>query len=389
MASPIPDQPGVLIRDPLRYTDVVVVVPPPLVPFLSFFNGTQTLLELKAALVRATGDVSAASFADALQEKLSHHGFLEDEVFAALREQKERAFAEEGVRRAVFAGSAYPGTAASLAKTLGAYLDSGAAESPALPKSLVGIAAPHVSPEGGPDVYGAAYRALAPDLKGRTFIVLGTSHYGFPERFGLTRKPFETPLGNVRVDVSSVAALSKAAPDAVTLEDYAYAAEHSIEFQVVFLQQVLGSDLEILPILCGPLLPRDGGLGGPEVEAFVEALRELFLRDRERFFFVLGVDLAHIGRRYGDNFEAASGEGFMKEVEQDDRRRLARILEGDAEGFVKLLGPEDRLRWCGTSPLYTLLRTVPGISGDLLRYAQWNIDPQSVVSFCALAFFCG
>ena len=66
---------------------------------------------------------------------------------------------------------------------------------PFLPDRLAGIAAPHVSPEGGWNSYQAAYGALAPEYKDRTFVVLGTSHYGQPERFGMTRKPFVTPLG--------------------------------------------------------------------------------------------------------------------------------------------------------------------------------------------------
>ena len=40
---------------------------------------------------------------------------------------------------------------------------------------LVGIAAPHVSPEGGWQSYRAAYAALGPADADRTFVILGTS----------------------------------------------------------------------------------------------------------------------------------------------------------------------------------------------------------------------
>ena len=46
----------------------------------------------------------------------------------------------------------------------------------------------------------------------------------------------------------------------------------------------------------------------------------------------------------------------------------------------------DDLKWCGSSPLYTFLRAVPQAHGNLLRYEQWNIDEQSVVSFAGMAF---
>ena len=103
--------------------------------------------------------------------------------------------------------------------------------------------------------------------------------------------------------------------------------------------------------------------------------------------FVLGIDWAHVGRRYGDPFPAEAGEGPLLAVEARDRARLERICAGDAEGFWRLLGDDDPLKWCGTSPLYTLLRAVPGLEGRLLRYDQWNIDRASVVSFGAIAFF--
>jgi MEMO1 family protein len=41
---------------------------------------------------------------------------------------------------------------------------------------------------------------------------------------------------------------------------------------------------------------------------------------------------------------------------------------------------------CGSAPLYTFLKAVPGARGKLLRYEQWNIDEQSVVSFAGMSF---
>jgi len=45
----------------------------------------------------------------------------------------------------------------------------------------------------------------------------------------------------------------------------------------------------------------------------------------------------------------------------------------------------DSRRICGLSPIYTLLRCLPGGSGRLLRYAQWP-DPQAVVTFASIVF---
>ena len=56
--------------------------------------------------------------------------------------------------------------------------------------------------------------ALPADLGERTFVILGTSHYGEPDRFGLTRKPFATPFGATTTDARLVNELARAAGDA-------------------------------------------------------------------------------------------------------------------------------------------------------------------------------
>jgi predicted class III extradiol MEMO1 family dioxygenase len=75
-------------------------------------------------------------------------------------------------------------------------------------------------------------------------------------------------------------------------------------------------------------------------------------------------------------------------VEKRDRARLERIAAGDGPGFWELVAEngDDDLRWCGSSPIYTFLRAVPEARGKMLRYDQWNIDEQSVVSFAAMSF---
>jgi AmmeMemoRadiSam system protein B len=174
-------------------------------------------------------------------------------------------------------------------------------------------------------------------------------------------------------------------------EDYCHAVEHSIEFQVLFLQHVLGPEIRILPILCGSYARSLQQGGKPEeddgVARFLGALGEIAAREGSRLMWVLGIDMAHMGRRYGDAFEAHAGSGRMLTVEARDRRRLEHIAAGDAEGFWDAVQEgQDDLHWCGASVLYTLLKARPGIRGELLRYEQWNIDEQSAVSFAALAF---
>ena len=389
MPSPVPDRPGLLIRDPYRYSDVTLIIPPLLVQAMQCFDGRQTELDLQATLARLTGELDVSGLVKHLFETLSHSGFLDDENFAAMNKRRRGEFRDAPTRTAVHAGGAYPDDVGALRSTLDRYM--ARSETGMQADGLVGIAAPHVSPEGGWQSYQAAYRMMAPAYKDRTFVVLGTSHYGEPERFGLTRKPFVTPLGESAVDLALVDWLEQKAEAAVQMEDYCHAVEHSIEFQVLFLQHVYGADIRILPILCGPYAQSIYRGGRPEddenVRRFLDALAEMASCDHDKLLWVLGIDMAHIGRRYGDEFGARADEGAMVEVTARDRGRIDRVAAGDADGFWNLVQENrDDLKWCGSSPLYTFLKAVPQARGNLLRYEQWNIDEQSVVSFAGMAF---
>src|SRR5713226_5255171 len=235
MPSPVPERPGVFMRDPYRYTDASVIVPPLLAECLSFFDGQQSEIDIQAHLVRRTGELVPSEVVRKMVEALSQQGFLHTEEFERMKESKHAAFREALERRPIHAGLAYPNEDAALRARLDEFSRDGA--SPTKPdEAVIGLAAPHVSPEGGWRSYAAAYRRLGPEHAEKTFIVLGTSHYGAPEKFGLTRKPFVTPLGTLEPDLAIIRRLVERGCEAVVLEDYCHSIEHSIEFQCIFLQ---------------------------------------------------------------------------------------------------------------------------------------------------------
>ncbi len=396
VTSPIPERPGLLLRDPFRYSDQVVVVPAVLGACLACFDGAHTALDLHEQLARLTGRIDLGDVAEALARGLSDAGFLDDAVFQALRTECHTRFARAQVRDAAFSGGGYPAETSTLTATIegwiGQQTPSGSPPTPPGAAQTVAIAAPHVSPHGGVATYGAAYRALGTDPRDRTFVILGTSHYGRPNRFGLCGKSFATPLGEATIDTELFDQLARDGGAAVDVADYCHAVEHSIEFQVLFLQSLYGPRVRILPILCGPLSCGPGHGARPEDDVGVAralgALGELQAQHGARLRWILGVDLAHIGRRYGDPSEVRPHEGVMQEVAARDHARLARITDADADGFWELTHENgvDDLKWCGLSPLYSFLRAYPRARGRLLHYDQWDIDDSSVVSFAALAF---
>jgi AmmeMemoRadiSam system protein B len=387
MPSTDPDRPGLVIRDPYQFSDSVLIVPTPLVPLLDCFDGGHSELDLRAEIVRITGQIQVGDIERNLFESLDSAGFLENETYRHMRKQREAEFVAAPLRSAVFAGSAYPSEQAELSSLMHSRI--GATSGSA---STLAIAAPHASPDGAWTSYRAAYTACPAAGNGsRTFVILGTSHYGAPDRFGLTRKPFITPYGDARTELALVDELEAAAPGAVHMEDYCHAVEHSIEFQIVFLQHLYGPSIRILPILCGPFVRSiyEGGLPeqNEQVRRFFDALANIRAREGNRLFWVLGVDMAHMGRRYGDPLTAYANQGEMIGVRERDRERIAQLSAGDSGTYWDLIQKNhDDLKWCGASPFYTFLKIMPPIRGELLEYSQWQIDPYSVVSFGAMRF---
>ncbi len=174
MPSPVPDKPGLLIRDPFQFSDAALVIPPGLVESLTYFDGT--------------------------------------------RSQRER----ENLRTPAPDIPRIPRSSRPLC------VNTNAKDTVPFTGRIRAIAAPHVSPYGGVDAYRAAYASLTSsdaekDFADRTFVVLGTSHYGESDRFGLTRKAFRSPLGETSTNLALVDEIARTAGDGILMEDYCHA----------------------------------------------------------------------------------------------------------------------------------------------------------------------
>ena len=97
--------------------------------------------------------------------------------------------------------------------------------------------------------------------------------------------------------------------------------------------------------------------------------------ESDKLLWVLGVDMAHMGRRYGDRVVATAERDEMLEVAERDRTRIARMEAGDAKGFWDLVQENhDDLSGAARRRSYTFMKAVPQARGELRHYQQWNID---------------
>ena len=78
MPSPLPEQPGLLLRDHLLYTDHILVIPPEWVVVLQCLDGTHSILDAQALLTRVSGDqIVAREEVEQFVSILNEAGFIE------------------------------------------------------------------------------------------------------------------------------------------------------------------------------------------------------------------------------------------------------------------------------------------------------------------------
>jgi AmmeMemoRadiSam system protein B len=262
---------------------------------------------------------------------------------------------------------------------------------PVLPSgNLTALVCPHIDLSVGERVYASAYQAFQ-TAHPSTVVILGVGHSMGGEMFSLTEKDFETPLGVAESDSEFVAELKKAGAGVVSENDFAHRSEHSIEFQILFLQHILGdAGFKIVPILCGSaqgcLQEYSRQSYRAMVGSFLAKLREMVARRKGEVLLLAGVDLCHVGPKFGHEMPAAY---FESQAKNHDRTLLEHLTRLDTDGFWETSrSVNDRYNVCGFSALACLLEVVPPCLGVVLNYDMWH-EPQtqSAVSFAAAAFF--
>ncbi len=220
-------------------------------------------------------------------------------------------------------------------------------------------------------------------------VVLGTGHNLTGDFFALTRQHFQTPLGKAITDVAFVDRLAAKLGEAAYRGELAHRDEHSIEFQVLYLQRRLGATpFTIVPILCGGFyhLLDDGRTPRDEasVEALIGALRETETALGGPTVYVAGVDFSHVGPRFGD---PAVADEVKAEVRRVDEAAIAAAAAGDADAwFGRIAEQDDATRICGFAPTYVMLRAAAPGAGRSLGYAQSAEDDSTLVSVAAMAW---
>ncbi len=372
---------GVVLQDPLGITVDQVFVPEGLLPLVSQFDGQKTVAELEKEHAGTVPEGFVAELAQQFDDYLLLVGPRFDAAMAAVI----HAFTSLEARPAKHAGSAgYPLSPGACQKALQRIVEPPRSNLLASPRGLV---APHIDIQRGSAGYRAAYQCLANSAPAELYVLFGTGHQGPSAAVTGLAMDWETPLGRVATDRAFVAGIHQRIGTAQAEDVFLHAAEHSLEFQVLFLRHVLGDrPFEVAAFLTGGL---PSGSGNPLEETYCQNLLAAFRDEVEasgkRVCFVAGADLAHLGPFFGDDRPIDLSR--LERLEGEERAYLKILEAGDPGGFHRAVegkGNPDRV--CGTAPIF-LTAALAGVPGKILHYGQAAAeDGSQVVSYCGLVF---
>lgn len=379
----------VVVRDPLRISEQMIMIPQTLAPALALCDGTRDLRAIRASLMVRYGIRLDEEALRSLIATLDELCLLENERF---REAQARAL--EIYRRAPFrppmlAEEVYPEDPTALRQLFRRFEEEAVGEDPE--EDGRGLVSPHIDYARGGRVYARVWRRAAAFVREADLaVILGTDHYGEDRSITLTRQHYATPFGVLPTALPIVNALAEAlGEEAAFAGELRHRGEHSIELAAVWLHATReGKAIELVPVLCGPFASfiqedRDP-MSDPMMARFIEALRAAIAG--RRAVIIAAGDLAHVGPAFGGRPLDLAGRARLK---ADDEALIDRMAAGDAAGFFEeIRRTQDRNNVCGVSPIYLALRALEPTAGEKVDYDLCPADEQgtSVVSICGLVW---
>lgn len=397
----LPDQRVILISDPLGIVSQPLGLIYDIGPVLGCFDGVHST---ESILGKFQGLGLTPPILQNLIQLLDSSLFLETPKFFSAAAELKSTFQKAEIRQAALAGLGYAASRDTLEVELDRYL----VGSPKinLPNSeMIAIVAPHIDYNRGGACYGITYSNIIHSEQ-QLYIIIGTSHQYSPRLFHLTQKHFDTPLGTLACDRSFVNSL--AARHGITRsfqDELLHRKEHSLELQLPFLKRILDlrapeKRISIVPILVGSFhtMISSGKLPSEneEYESFCSSIVECLqgvVKAGVKFCMLAGVDMAHVGKFFGDTFTLTAD--YLKEVESKDRQYLDAIAAQDKRAvFSHIAQDGDARRICGFPTMYIVLdifdRLGISLRAKLLDYRQAvDHEKQCAVTFAGMAFFIG
>jgi hypothetical protein len=381
----------IVLWDPSGLSKEKLILPLNFFFIVQHFDGEHSLHDIGALYLKRFGEFLSPSKVEQLVADLNQKLFLEGPRVETARQQARIDYRKRPIRAAAFAGRSYEAEAMKLKKQIEGFFTSG--EGPDFKPSenrgklIKGLVTPTYDLKQAGPIYAWGYKELQEAECPDVYVIIGTAHAGLENLFAATDKDFETPLGVVPVDRQILEHMKSRASEYFE-EDIAHQSEHAIEFQLPFLQTLVGKPFTIVPILSSfSALSLNDPMVRSSVERFLCALRDAIGASERSVCLIAAGELAHLGLRYGDS--APPTDFSFHRSMQRDLEMLKQVEELNPEGFAQYIQDErDQRRISGFSPIYSLLRLVQAEKGQVLRYDRGITDQyNSTVTYASMAFF--
>ena len=381
----------IVLRCPLGISEQALGLFAAVAPLLGRFSGQESCQQIAAHFSVAPQIVND------LVQLLDQNLFLESPRFFEFEREISTRFKNSRIRRAALAGLSYPDSTAELRTEIERILGHATPEKLASidHRQLLCLKSPHIDYQRGQIGYAKAYVNLVPNAHD-LFVLIGTSHQYSRLIFHLTTKSFESPLGTLECDEQAVSELAGSyGLERSFADEILHRREHSLELQVPFMA-LRSAQAKIIPILVGSFHHMLNSGKYPEhfeeYDCFVAALTQV-LRSRQarRICVIAGVDMAHVGRYFGDKSSLTSAA--LDQIRARDMNYLEAIRAGAKHKlFDHIAEDEDARRICGFPTMYCVLDLIERLGWkyqvELFEYRQ-AVDYTSdcAVTFAGMGFY--
>ncbi|MGB9894204.1 MAG: AmmeMemoRadiSam system protein B, partial [Candidatus Saccharicenans sp.] len=253
-------QKALLISDRLGLIKKPIILQGEALEVLALIDGGREAEDIQLEFLRRRGySLTGASLVSQILDEFKKLWLLDTSEFQEQRKALIQEFSALPLRKAALAGEVYPEAPQELMKLVEQIIRQEELP-PEIKSCLVAsrkpkvLIAPHIDLRSGLRLYSLAYRCVE-GFSFKKILLLGTGHSPETGLMSLTEKDFATPLGTVSTDKEAVKKLKEAAGNLATPHDLAHQREHSLEFQLLFLQHLLGNDFKLIPILFGSFQP--------------------------------------------------------------------------------------------------------------------------------------
>jgi len=267
------------------------------------------------------------------------------------------------MRYPAVAGQFYEGSERALRKQIeSCFLHSlGPGEIPKLEKGerkIKGAVVPHAGYMFSGPVAAHVSFALAKDGFPESFIIIGPKHSYAGSPVAITTEEFNTPLGNVAIDMELAEKLQTGIIDN---DIVAHRGEHSIEVQLPFLQY-LKQDIKFVPLCIGHQTYKMAKEIGEIISKAIEGKDVVILASTD-FSHYVPREMAH----------------------KKDNMAIEAILNLDAKGLSKTVDKYS-ISMCGYGPVMTMIESVKATEAKLLKYSTSGdiMEMRDVVGYGAI-----